>query len=303
MNKPQIFRDEKLQRAFDEDGFVKFPMFSPEQVGRLRNYYLQTKNEHETIIENKKFHATNDTDNSTLIASADSIIREVMFEEVDKHFFNYQTIAANYLIKQPHEDSELPPHQDLLFVDEDRFYSCNIWVATEDTTKENGCLRFLKGSHRWISTVRPLGTYPWIYRDVIDKIPQYLTDVPTQIGDVVILNHACIHGSYPNLSGRTRIAAILGLIPQGAEIYHYFLQDGNDENPVELYAMTWDDFVNLRKGHRPEGARLIKSFKADFSPVSDSLFYQWLGVKSPDQPVQSNNVYESIKRKISAIFK
>lgn len=276
MSKPKIFRDEKLQKEFDENGFVKFHMFSEDQVKRLHSFYLETQLQHEVVIDKKKFHATNDTDNATLINKADSFIKQVMFEEIDKHFYNYKTIAANYLLKQSSSDSELGPHQDLRFVDENRFYSLNIWVATEPTNKTNGGLRFLKGSHHLYDTIRPLPTYPWKYASVISLIPSYFTDITTEIGECVVINHSCIHGSYPNLSGRIRIAAILALVPEEAQILHYFLPDGNPANKVEKYSMTLNDFVNLKGGQRPENAVLEDIFEYDFSSVEVSDFMQWV---------------------------
>jgi hypothetical protein len=303
MNKPRVFRDENLQNEFDKNGFVKFHMFSKEQVKLLQDYYLETQSKHETVIDRKKFHATNDTDNAELIASADSFIKKIMFEEVDKHFYNYKTIAANYLIKQPSEESDLGPHQDLRFVDEEKYYSFNIWIATEPTTKENGCLQFLKGSHRLHDTIRPLPSYPWKYESVISLIPPYFTDVTTEVGDCVILNHACIHGSYPNLSGRTRIAAILAMIPKEADIYHYFLPKGNPANEVEKYAMTLDDFISLKVGYRPENARLIDKFKYDFSPVNTSEFIEWINQTMPNEKKHMDKGYEFIKNRLSALVK
>jgi hypothetical protein len=299
MSKPKVFRDEKLQSEFDENGFVKFRMFSFEQVKRLHDFYLQTQQQHEIVIDKRKFHATNDTDNASLIDSADRFIKEVMFEEIDKHFYNYKTIAANYLLKQSSPKSELGPHQDLRFVDEEKFYSFNIWVPTKPTDKRNGCLRFLKGSHRFHDTIRALPTYPWKYESVIREIPKYFTDVTTEIGDCIILNHACIHGSYPNLSGQTRIAAILAMIPEGASICHYFLPDGNPANHVEKYAMTLNDFINLKGGQRPEHAVLEETFMYDFSPVEVESFLKPIANKKP----QENNGYQFIRNQISALFK
>lgn len=303
MNKPKVFRDEHLQNEFDKNGFVKFQMFSKAQIKLLHGYYLETQNKHETVIGRKKFHATNDTDNAELIASADKFIKKIMLEEIDKHFYNYKTIAGNYLLKQSSEESDLGPHQDLRFVDEEKYYSFNIWVATEPTTKENGCLRFLKGSHLLHDTIRPLPFYPWKYESVSALIPRYLTDVPTEVGECVILNHACIHGSYPNLSGRTRVAAILALIPKEAEIYHYFLPDGNPENEVEKYAMTLKDFISLKVGYRPEHAPLINKFKYDFSPVDAALFQEWISQQMPTNKTHADKGYAFVKNKLSAWFK
>jgi hypothetical protein len=303
MAKPRIFLNDQLQKEFDENGFVKFSMFSKEQVEKLHNFYLKTQIQHETVIDKKKFHATNDTDNAGLIASADEFIKQVMFEEIDNHFCNYKTIAANYLLKQNSVESDLLPHQDLRFVDEEKFYSFNIWVATKPTNKTNGCLRFLKGSHRIQDTIRPLPSYPWKYQSVISLIPKYFTDVTTEIGDCVVLNHACIHGSYPNLSGHTRIAAILAMIPKEAEIFHYFLPEGNPNNKVEKYAMTLDDFINLKVGHRPEHAPLLESFNYDFSEIEEASFINWVNNNFPDQKKLNNkNGYALIKDKLCSLF-
>jgi len=303
MTKPKVFRDENLQNEFDENGFVKLHMFSKAQVKLLQDYYLETQSEHETVIDRKKFHATNDTDNAELIASADRFIKKIMFEEIDKHFYNYKTIAANYLLKQSSEESDLGPHQDLRFVDEEKYYSFNIWVATEPTSKENGCLRFLKGSHRMHDTIRPLPSYPWKYESVISLIPPYFTDITTDIGECIILNHACIHGSYPNLSGHTRIAAILAIIPKEADIYHYFLPDGNPENEVEKYAMTLGDFISLKVGCRPENALLIDKFKYDFSPINTSQFEVWINQNMSNEKTRMDKRYKFIRNRLSALIK
>ena len=303
MKKPGVFRDEKLQNEFDKNGFVKFRLFSKEQVKRLHEFYFKTQNAHETIIDKKKFHATNDTDNAELIASADAFIKEVMFEEIDKHFCNYKTIAANYLVKQPCEASALGPHQDLRFVDEQKFYSFNIWVATEPTCKTNGCLRFLKGSHLLHDTIRPLPSYPWKYESVASLVPEYFTDVTTEAGECVVLNHACIHASYPNLSEQIRVAAILAMVPENAEILHYFLPEGKPQNKVEKYAMTLDDFVNLKGGQRPVGAALLDTFEYDFSPVDVSIFLEWAKRANSNQKPLVEHGLKSFRSYLSSLFR
>jgi hypothetical protein len=299
--KPQIFRDIDLQHGFDANGFVKFRMFNEDQIRRIQQFYLDHQAEHETIIDKKKFHATNETSNAELISKADQFIKEVMLEEVDKHFYNYKTIAANYLVKQVAQESELGPHQDLRFVDESKYYSLNIWVATEPTNKKNGGLRFIKGSHLWADTIRALPSYPWKYRDVAPQLPGYLTDVETEVGDCVILNHACIHSSYPNLSGKIRVAAIMAIIPEGADIRHYFLPDSNPKNEVEEYSMTLHDFVNLKVGQPPQSAQLIRKFHYDFSPMEAELFYQRAG--QPKKETNTISRYEQFKKRLSTLFR
>ena len=302
MSKPAIFKNELYQQEFDQNGFIKLRIFSDAQIEKLRDFYAATQSEHETIIDKKKFHATNETDNAKLIADADRFIKEVMMPEVEKHFHHYKVIAANYLVKQPSEESVLRPHQDLRFVDENRFYSLNIWVPTQQVNQQNGCLRFLKGSHLFFDTIRPLPSYPWKYRNMEDVILQHFTDVPVEPGECVVLNHACIHASYPNLSGRPRVAAILAMVPQEAEILHYFLPEGNPDNAVEEYAMTLDDFVNLKGGQRPEKAPLLRSFKYDFSAVSADEFKLKLGINENRNKSLLTNGYLYARKKLSTLF-
>jgi phytanoyl-CoA hydroxylase len=53
------------------------------------------------------------------------------------------------ICKQPEIGGAVPPHQDSTFLYTDPPSAVGFWYALEDATKENGCLSFLKGSHRW----------------------------------------------------------------------------------------------------------------------------------------------------------
>ena len=53
------------------------------------------------------------------------------------------------ICKQPEIGGAVPPHQDSTFLYTDPPSAVGFWYALEDATKENGCLSFWKGSHRW----------------------------------------------------------------------------------------------------------------------------------------------------------
>jgi hypothetical protein len=302
INKPRVFVSNQLQQNFNKNGWVKFRLFSEDQIARIHKFYLSHQAAHEVIAEKKKFHATNETDNIELIKICDEYIKSVMLEEIGKHFVDCKMIAANYLVKQPAETSVLGPHQDLRFVDESYFYSFNIWVATSATNPQNGCLRFINGSHLWHDTVRALPSYPWKYESVAKELAGMLTDVETDIGECIVLNHACIHASYPNLSSSIRVAAILAMIPKRAEIIHYFLPCGNPANKVEEYKMTISDFLTLKVGQRPVSATLTNSFNYDFSPITDLEFKKITSTNehSDKTPI---DLYEKLKQKLSTLFR
>ena len=52
------------------------------------------------------------------------------------------------ICKQPEIGGAVPPHQDSTFLYTDPPSAVGWWYALEDTTQENGCLSFARGSHK-----------------------------------------------------------------------------------------------------------------------------------------------------------
>lgn len=53
------------------------------------------------------------------------------------------------ICKQPEIGGAVPPHQDSTFLYTNPPSAVGFWYALEDATATNGCLSFLKGSHKW----------------------------------------------------------------------------------------------------------------------------------------------------------
>jgi phytanoyl-CoA hydroxylase len=53
------------------------------------------------------------------------------------------------ICKQPEIGGAVPPHQDSTFLYTNPPSAVGFWYALEDATRENGCLSFLRGSHKW----------------------------------------------------------------------------------------------------------------------------------------------------------
>jgi phytanoyl-CoA hydroxylase len=95
-------------------------------------------------------------------------------------------------------------HQDQAYwIDTDDRRTATCWLAVDDSTLENGCMRFLEGSHR--EPVRP-------HRPLHDdrtKSHTLLTDlrpgedptpVPIRRGDITVHNESVLHGSGGNFT-------------------------------------------------------------------------------------------------------
>ncbi|PQE05778.1 phytanoyl- dioxygenase protein [Rutstroemia sp. NJR-2017a BVV2] len=65
-----------------------------------------------------------------------------------------QILQSMIICKNPEIGGAVPPHQDSTFLYTDPPSAVGFWYALEDATRENGCLSFWPGSHRWSAVER-----------------------------------------------------------------------------------------------------------------------------------------------------
>ena len=101
------------------------------------------------------------------------------------------------------------------------------WCGLDDSTKENGCLQYVPGSHRW-----GLLDKPELAGDLMG-IENYLTPeqrkefkpvpVETKAGEAIFHHPLTLHGSGENKSNRPRRAFVINVFADGV------VSDSNDE--------------------------------------------------------------------------
>ncbi len=95
-----------------------------------------------------------------------------------------------------------------------------IWIALDDSTIDNGCLRYVPGSHRW-------GLLPITgLTEGMTSIEAVLTPeqrtafkpvaIELRAGQAAIHHPLMVHGSYPNDSDRPRRATVVNVMRDGA---------------------------------------------------------------------------------------
>lgn len=94
------------------------------------------------------------------------------------------------------------------------------WIALDDSTEENGCLRYVPGSHRW-----PLLPMPALagemdgLRAVLndDQLKQFNNEVLVEVkaGECAFHHPLLVHGSKENRSDRSRRAAVMNYVRDG----------------------------------------------------------------------------------------
>lgn len=109
------------------------------------------------------------------------------------------------------------------------------WVAFTEATKENGCLRFLPGSHRtwyydekrrlnWDDTRIENTFFGYSYDDAkLDKTwnpdEKDIAYAEMKPGEFVIFTARCVHGSNPNTSRKQRMGFSIRVIPTHVKVY------------------------------------------------------------------------------------
>jgi phytanoyl-CoA hydroxylase len=218
-----------LKSAFDADGFVVIRGFlSPDELGVLKHNldrYIRHVVPH--LPDGDAFY--DDKARPETLKQLHRIERDAFFAEYLRH--PLWTSAAEALLgesvqapkgaewfnKPPGTNHATPPHQD-------NFYFCltppqvlTMWLALDPVDEENGCLRYVRGSHRRgirpHSRTKTLGFSQGIadYGES-DRVQEIA--VPAKPGDVLIHHGNTIHRADANRSS-TRHRRSFGLVFEG----------------------------------------------------------------------------------------
>lgn len=125
---------------------------------------------------------------------------------------------SSFFAKPARNGTRTPWHQDGRYWPIRPLATCSVWIAVDDSTVENGCLRFIPGSHR----SRELAEHEW--SDASDlSLPLQLrgaafdegeaVDVVLEAGRMSLHDVFLVHGSEPNRSDRPRRGMTLRYMP------------------------------------------------------------------------------------------
>ncbi len=218
---------DSAKAGFDQNGFAFLPgLLSPEEIHEL-NLQLEKfitevvpsmPSEH-SFYENKKdtntlkqlFHL------SAYDPYFDKLVYGSKFEHLAEILLGEKTAKGDveYFNKPAGIGKPTPPHQDGYYFMLTPPQALTFWIPLEQVDLENGCLRYVKGSHRL--GMRPHG------RSQTLGFSQTITDygtphdlanemaVPARVGDVLVHHGMTIHRADGNQS-RTRSRRVLGLV-------------------------------------------------------------------------------------------
>ena len=113
-------------------------------------------------------------------------------------------LSAKPVFKSPTVHFASPWHQDQAYWGGATKWSA--WIALEDATIENGCLRVIPGSHRRMRDHASVGDARGFTNRIADDEleGERMLDVEMAQGDVLVFHDRLLHSSHPNRSGRER---------------------------------------------------------------------------------------------------
>jgi len=219
---PQIALD-----AFTRDGFLALTAFlTPDEVAETRAEvarFIRDRVPH--LPREQVFYETlGEPDTLKQIVylyQHDSYFERLMFdskfEQLAQLLLQGPVVCKNmqYFNKPPRIGKATPPHQDGFYFMLDPCEALTMWLPLEEVDEENGCVRYVRGSHR--RGIRPHGRTQTLgfSQGVTDYgTPQDKADevaFPAQAGDLLIHNAMTIHRADGNRS-ETRTRQALGFV-------------------------------------------------------------------------------------------
>ena len=216
-----------VKKIYERDGFVVLRGFlDKNEIARINDSLqfvvrekVQTMPDNHVVYEDK-----NDRHSLKLLQDLhrydpffSDLLFKSKFEEIAEALLGDKAIGktVEYFNKPPRIGKPTPVHQDGYYFMLQPPEAITMWLALEDVDEENGCVRYVKGSH--LKPMRPHGRTKTAgfsqgivdygnAEDVANEIP-----VPAKSGDLLIHHAMTIHRADGNRS-TTRTRRALGFI-------------------------------------------------------------------------------------------
>ncbi|PHH76304.1 hypothetical protein CDD80_1646 [Ophiocordyceps camponoti-rufipedis] len=167
---------------------------------------------------------------SSTSASPPAIARALGYREP-------RVLQSMVICKHARLGGAVAPHQDSSFLYTEPPSALGFWYALEDAGRDNGCLWFLPGSHRWAPVEKRLVRKPGGGTHMVDNLGPRFPDGPSsdpdpdpapeavyvsgevRAGDLVLIHGNLLHKSEKNTSARGRIIYTFHIIEADGTTY------------------------------------------------------------------------------------
>lgn len=278
------FRDTAQQAFFDENGYVLCRMMEAGQAealaGRIRDFYGERLYREEAGLVQSNFYSSFDSDVGVQ-TRFDDMVQRALQQGVDQIFLDWKFINATCAVKVA-GGGQTPLHQDYPAVDTPFGGSFLTWCSLGNTTRENGCLQVVPGSHQLYRHIRAIGSDYSFGAHGPALAEKYAIDVPLGPGEAVIIDLSTWHSAWPNRTEEPRMAVVSNVCGTSARpAKHVATPDGEI---VVLDGVDWEELYRFfEKDERIEWTsdKLLKRFPAWVQTPSYSQLEALLLARGP----------------------
>jgi ectoine hydroxylase-related dioxygenase (phytanoyl-CoA dioxygenase family) len=212
--------ENKIRATYDRDGYVVV-----RQV--LDANLIQEAKNHIEWLQKKNPDLRPERLGLTLVANDPfwvRLISDVSLLDVAEQFIGPKIalFASHYIVKPPFDGQPVLWHQDGSYWPLEPMEVVTLWLAVDDSTPENGCMRVIPRSHTL--AIQPLQSSTETANVLSSRIdPKHVdeskaVDVILKAGDVSIHHPNIIHGSNANRSPKRRGGLTIRYIPTSTRI-------------------------------------------------------------------------------------
>lgn len=212
-------RTEAALREYDENGYTIFrSVLDADLMGEAAEHVLWLQERHPELAGEDLGH--------TLLAKDPFWVRLVSdprLLDIAETFVgpDIALFASHYISKPPFSGKRVLWHQDGAYWNLEPMNVMTMWLAVDESTPENGCLRVIPGSHkRSLEQLRERSDVPNVLGSEMDaEVDESLAhDLILSPGDVDVHHPNIVHGSNANTSPRRRCGLTIRYIPTSTKI-------------------------------------------------------------------------------------
>ena len=210
---------EEHVRQYEEDGYTVFPhVLDPETIRRASDHVEWLMRRHpDTRPEHFHSHLMYE-DPFWVRLVADDRLLDLVEPILGPNLALY---ASHYICKPGGDGLPVAWHQDGSYWPLEPMEVVTAWLAVDDSTAENGCMRVIPGSHKW-----PMMEHTAVEGRAV--LPEGVTvsaeaearavDLEIPAGGVSLHHPLLVHGSSPNISPKRRCGLTIRYIPTTTRI-------------------------------------------------------------------------------------
>ena len=203
-----------LRQAYERDGYVSVRSLVDEELRKECHRHIEWLLEKHPDLRPEHLNNMVHSDPFWVRLCGDDRLLDVAEQFIGP---NIALFASHYFAKPPGDGQAVLWHQDGSYWALDPMRVVTLWVALDNSTRENGCMRVIPGTHTdKLNEMKQRTDVPNVLSSGMDESrvdESKAVDLELKAGDASVHHPNLIHGSLPNRSTTWRRGLTIRYIP------------------------------------------------------------------------------------------